>query len=199
MLHCTAAHRRHKFEERGDWSEWQEAWKVVDKDGDGYMTASVATLKLLFREHYNLLHERLGHGSEEHRESRSWTHKAHGETYGVRSGRCAPVLSCAKLPPHGSHTRPFPHATIFNEFLAPPGQLERVAGPRRAERPIANLANCPKICSGETAPNTQRGKRTLFFARTQREATEFHDWRERTFEPTEHHPGTDYQSPAHAC
>merc|ERR1712166_215979 len=52
-------HAWHKFEDRGDWSDWEETWKLVDRDGDGSIQVNHGELNELFKEHYNILHHRL--------------------------------------------------------------------------------------------------------------------------------------------
>lgn len=54
-------HAWHKFEERGDWSDWEETWKLVDQDGDNKIKVGHGELTALFKTHYNILHEKLGH------------------------------------------------------------------------------------------------------------------------------------------
>jgi hypothetical protein len=56
-------HAWHRFEERGDWSDWEATWASVDHDGDGNVRVNHGEVIQLFKRHYNILHERLDHDS----------------------------------------------------------------------------------------------------------------------------------------
>ena len=54
-------HAWHRFEERGDWSDWEETWRRHDHDKDGNIRVNVGEITRLFKEHYNILHDKLEH------------------------------------------------------------------------------------------------------------------------------------------
>jgi hypothetical protein len=54
-------HAWHKFEEKGDWSDWEATWAAVDHDDDNKISVGHGEITKLFKIHYNILHEKLEH------------------------------------------------------------------------------------------------------------------------------------------
>eukprot|EP01050_Picozoa_sp_SAG11_P001470 SAG11_NODE_63_length_18904_cov_11.842914_5_plen_141_part_00 len=81
-------HAWHKFEDRGDWSDWEDTWRAVDHDSDGRISVGHGELAALFRVHYNILHEKLGH------DARPLLIQANEQTYRVG---WTPTCYCASV------------------------------------------------------------------------------------------------------